>query len=265
MRIGKQGIPLWFRCFENKDDHNAFEESLLTEGISYVSSLFPKDFDLIFLADRWFNSTSLMSHIDSLGHTYCIRLKKNIKALIYNEKEGHDVWCFLDKAKHYVHHANYFHNIKLTENLYKCNLVIGPSKTKRNNYYTEPWIIVTNGDPKRALKDYAYRFGSIECIFKNQKFNGFYLENTCNASLKYFQSLYTFVCISTLFLTILGTVFAKNDRPHKHVTITTHNKKSGPGKRRVLSLFNTGLTLFKRAYNSSTYIYIPFNFVLHDV
>ena len=76
MRIGKQGIPLWFRCFNNKNHSEAFNESLLKEGISYVSSLFDPSFHLIFLADRWFNSTSLLQHIDSLGHIYCIRLKE---------------------------------------------------------------------------------------------------------------------------------------------------------------------------------------------
>ena len=48
MRIGKQGIPLWFRCFKGKNDSDAFQLSLLKEGISYVSSLFDDSFDLIF-------------------------------------------------------------------------------------------------------------------------------------------------------------------------------------------------------------------------
>ena len=65
MRIGKQGIPLWFRCFKDHDDSEAFCIDLLKEGISYVSSLFDKSFDLIFLADHWFNSTKLMEHIDN--------------------------------------------------------------------------------------------------------------------------------------------------------------------------------------------------------
>ena len=52
MRIGKQGIPLWFRCFKDKDDSNAFDEELLKEGISYVSSLFDPSYKLIFLADK---------------------------------------------------------------------------------------------------------------------------------------------------------------------------------------------------------------------
>ena len=65
MRIGKQGIHLWFRCFKDHDDSEAFCIDLLKEGISYVSSLFDKSFDLIFLADHWFNSTKLMEHIDN--------------------------------------------------------------------------------------------------------------------------------------------------------------------------------------------------------
>ena len=31
MRVGKQGIPLWFHCFKGKSDSNAFQESLLKE------------------------------------------------------------------------------------------------------------------------------------------------------------------------------------------------------------------------------------------
>ena len=58
MRIGKQGIPLWFRCFNYDDFSSASRESLLIQGISYVSSLFDDSYNLIFLADRWFNSVS---------------------------------------------------------------------------------------------------------------------------------------------------------------------------------------------------------------
>ena len=88
MRIGKQGIPLWFRCFEGSSDSEAFQIQLMKDGISYVSSLFDDSFDLIFLADRWFNSTELYDHIASLNHTYVIRTKTNFKILIslYGEK-----------------------------------------------------------------------------------------------------------------------------------------------------------------------------------
>ena len=84
MRIGKQGIPLWFRCFKGKSDENAFAEELLKKGISHVSSLFDDDYNLIFLSDRWFNSFQILNTISSLGHIYNIRVKGNIKVKIFD-------------------------------------------------------------------------------------------------------------------------------------------------------------------------------------
>ena len=259
MRIGKQGIPLWFRCFDGKDCPDAFEESLLKDGISFVSSLFGSDYDLIFLADRWFNSTSLMKHIDSLGHTFCIRIKRNVKLLVFDKKEKHNIWKWFDNLFAYKYHSSYLSNIPITDYKYKVNIAI----SKRVDV-KEPWLIVTNGNPKRAIKDYGYRYGAIETVFKNQKSNGFYLENTVNASLKYFETEYMMACLGILFLTILGTEFSKNTKCYKRVKITTHIK-SGNKKIRVLSIFNTGLTLFKRAFYSSVYIRIPIRFILYDI
>ena len=263
MRVGKQGIPLWFRCFKNKNNSNAFDEELLKEGISYVSSLFDPSYKLIFLADRWFNSTSLMQLIDSLGHTYCIRLKRNIKIFIYDKKEGHKIWKFLDDLEPYKYHSKSFHDILLTDNSYKTNIVI--SKT---DGVSEPWIIVMNGSTRRAIKDYGYRFDSVESVFKNQKSSGFYIESIVKADLDYFSSMYTLVCFSTLFLTILGTDYSKNNSCYKKVKIPTHKffiENGSRVKRRVMSLFNTGLTLFHLAFNSSKYIRIPFTFTLYDI
>lgn len=55
---------------------------------SFVSNLFSDDFELIFLANRWFNSTGLMKHIDSLGHTYVLRMKQNIKVFYFDKNKG---------------------------------------------------------------------------------------------------------------------------------------------------------------------------------
>ena len=74
MRIGQQGIPLWFRCFKGKPD-DAYQESLILEGINYVINLFKdKSYNLIFLADRWFNSVNLMKFIKNAGHIFVFRL-----------------------------------------------------------------------------------------------------------------------------------------------------------------------------------------------
>lgn len=259
MRIGKQGIPLWFRCFKYDDFSLASRESLLMEGISYVSSLFDNSYNLIFLADRWFNSVSLMKHIDNLGHIFCIRVKRNIKVLIYDKKEKHDIWKFLKTIKPYKYHSSWYENVGFTDENFIVNLAIS-----QKNGTDDPWIIVTNGDVKRAIKDYGYRFGAIETVFKNQKSNGFYLEKTVKADIKYFESMYTLACFSTLFLTIIGTDFSKNTRCYRFVKITTHKIINGK-KTRIMSLFNVGLTLFNRAHNSCRYIRIPFTFKLYDI
>ena len=199
-----------------------------------------------------------MKHIASLNHTFCIRLKRNIKVLVYDKKEGHHVWKWTADLKSYQFHSNWYDDVLLSENEYKVNIAI----SKREGH-DEPWIVVTNGSSKQAIKDYGYRFGGIECVFKSQKSNGFYLENTVNASLKYFESMYCLVCVGVLFLTILGADYAINSKCYRNVKITT--TKSKKDKTRVSSLFNTGLTLFHLAYNSSKYVRLSVKFILYDV
>ena len=259
MRIGKQGIPLWFRCFKGKDDSNAFQDDLFIQGINFISDLFDDSFDLIFLADRFFNSSKLMYHIDSLGHTYCFRLKKNIKISIFDKKENHYILKWISDLSSYEFHPAYYNNIFYTEeSRLLSNIVIS-----QRHGYNEPWIIITNGDVTRAIKDYGYRFGGIESLFKNQKSNGFYIESINNASLTAFSNMYSLVCFATLFLTIIGCDFAKNTKCYKNIKIRTHQIRNGV-KVRVLSLFNTGLTLIKLAFNSLKYIRIPYSFILYD-
>lgn len=259
MRIGKQGIPLWFRCFEGKSSSEAFKINLIKEGISYVTSLFDENYDLIFLADRWFNSTDIYKHINSLKQTYVIRLRNNHKVLISLNGEKYKIWRTTGDLTFQKDKAKYYNDVEITEEKYKVNLALSKS-----NGINEPWVLVTNGEPSRAIRDYGYRFGGIETMFKNQKSNGLYIESTVKASIKYFTGMYTLACFSTLFLTLFGADFTKNTKVYKNVKLVTHKIINGI-KTRVMSLFNIGLTLFKRAFNSKIYIRIPYNFTLYDV
>ena len=221
MRIGQQGIPLWFRCFKGKPD-DAYQESLILEGINYVINLFKdKSYNLIFLADRWFNSVNLMKFHLTISRFY--------------------VFPF-------------------TEDEFNCKLVY--SKRHGTN---DPWILATNGDYKHTIIDYGYRYGGVETLFKNQKSNGFYIEAVNNATEKSFSTMYTLVCTYILFLTILGCEYSKNTKTYKNTKIETHKNYKDKGKIRVMSLFQTGLTLFKLAINSFKYIYIPIRFILYDI
>lgn len=128
----------------------------------------------------------------------------------------------------------------------------------------DTWIIVTNKDLGHAIQNYSHRFGSIECVFKNQKSNGLYLEAINNAREKAYNTMYTMACTVVLFLTILGTDYSKNTRCYKNEKLETHKVYKNKGKVRVMSLFKTGLTLFHRAINSQKYIRLPINFILYD-
>ena len=262
MRIGKQGIPIYFECFKGIRDPNAFYDETIIKAIDNAYSLFKnKEFDIVFLADRWFNSKKILEHIDSLGCTYCFRLKGNLRISCFDNKEGHYVRKYTSDLFSQEYHSFYYNDVYIYESLeYKTNIAVS-----RKCVSNDPWIIATNGNPKFAIKHYSKRFGSIETIFKNQKSNGFYLEDICTSSLTSFTNLYSLVCFSILFLTIIGADFTKNTKCYRNVKITTHKTYKEKGKVRVMSLFNIGLTLFKLAINSRKYIRIPFNMIYNNI
>ena len=262
MRIGKQGIPVYFECFKGIRDPEAFYDETIIKAIDNAYSLFKdKGFEIVFLANRWFNSQRVLKYIDDIGCTYCIRLKGNLKIKCFDKKEGHYIRKKTEDLISLKHHSLYYNDVFIYDELeYTTNIAVS-----RKCVSEEPWIIATNGKANYAISHYSKRFGSIETIFKNQKSNGFYLEDVCTSTLTSFINLYSLVCFSILFLTIIGTDYSKNTRCYKNVKITTHKTYKNKGKVRVMSLFNTGLTLFKMAVNSRKYIRIPFSMILYDI
>ena len=260
LRVGKQGIPLWFRCFKGNDDPKAFELDLIKEGISYVHSLFENSgYRLIFLADRWFNFRELMMHIDSLGDIYCIRTKSNITIEIDNYKYSDMIGCISD-IEPYFSKSMYFESVRITSFKYHTKLVISKSDSHK-----EPFFILTNGNTREAVKHYGYRFGSIEFIFKNQKSNGFYLESTKMRNIQAFTSMFTLLCIAILWLTILGAYYAKNKGHFKSYFKFRYSKKNGSNYKRTFSMFNSGLMFFNLAFESYNYVLLKCDFILYDI
>lgn len=87
LRIGRQGIPIWFRCFKGKHNPDAYSIDLIKQGISYCANLFKnKNYHIIFLADRWFPLVDILSHIQSIGCFYCIRSKSFFTYSYYDSK-----------------------------------------------------------------------------------------------------------------------------------------------------------------------------------
>lgn len=273
LRIGKKSVPLWFRSFS--DGHKsteAFKLDLIKQGIQYVSDLFSnKNYHLIFLADRYFSFPSLLSFIDSLGHTFVTRVRAGSNVYFNDSSEGHVIHKKVENLFHYTCKATYYENVEFTESRFKTNIVISPLKSvsisnkTSNGHVDEPWILLTNGDVKRAIKDYHYRFGAIEFLFKDQKSNGFNLEKTSTRNLHAFSMMYTCVCICILYLTCLGTYYTRHKgKYYSDIKIRYYSIVNGKHRRRI-SIFQVGLILFKRAFNSLKYIRLSFSFVLTDV
>ena len=267
LRIGKQGIPIYFKLFPGKHSKHhgdAFKSKNITAGISYCHDLiksFNPNAEIVFLADRWFgNLFNLMNFIDSLGDIFVFRCKKNMKVFFFDKKEGHKIWIPIEDLPHYVHHSAFYHNLEFTSSKYIYNLAYCQSKNHK-----ESWLLITNGRPKMAKGFYGYRFGAIEFIFKSQKTNGFYLEETRVLNYHAFDNLYSLVCLANLYLSCLGTDISKNRACYKNIGFrdTRINSKTN-NYYRVKSRFRAGLTLFKLALHSSKYYRIPFTFTLYD-
>lgn len=75
--------------------------------------------------------------------------------------------------------------------------------------------------------------------------------------------MFSCICFSILWLTILGSDFAKNTKCYKIIRIDCVRKYKN-GAKRIMSLFKTGLALFNIAFNSIKYIRLPYNFKLYD-
>ena len=252
-RIGRQSIPIYFRCFEGTNDSHAFSFDTIKNPLTFAHKLFP-NYQVIFLADRFFNDPSIFQLIEDLSDFYCIRTKTNINVSI-------DSISFvpLSSIKPYVYKSKLLENIYFSfSKKHLVNIAISPSKDT-----DDPWYIVTNLPPKKALKYYSYRFGGIEFFFKSQKSNGFYLEKTTTRSLQVFKNLFGITCISILWLTILGVDYCKNK---SHSKVNFYDVKIIHGKpTRFKSFFRLGKEILSYAYNSCINIKIKTNFILYDV
>ena len=253
------GIPLWFRCFKGQYNPDAFSLTLIKSGISFCFNLFSKkNSHIIFLADRWFAKIDLISYIQSIGAFYCFRTRSDC-VFSYTHSSSKKSLLHLYDIRPLKYSSKVVSNVFYTKNLFKTNIVV-------SNYSNtdEPWYLVTNDDTSRAIRNYSYRFGSIECIFKSQKSNGFRLESTKTRKIEHFISLFTIMCVALLWLTIIGVDYSKN-KHHYNLGIRDVHKSRNGTYSRLFSFFNLGLTIFNRCYYNFVDFRLKFDFVLYDI
>ena len=115
---------------------------------------------------------TLFSFIQDIGHFYCFRAKSFFIYSFY-DSSGKRISNHLRDISPLKYKAKVVPNVLFTRKLFKTTIVV-------SNYSNtdEPWYLVTNDSPNRGIRNYSYHFGSIECIFKSQKTNGFRFEST---------------------------------------------------------------------------------------
>ena len=193
------------------------------------------------------------------GCFYCIRSKSFFTYSFYNSR-GKFVTHHLRDIKPVAQQSKVLKDVLFTRKLFKTNIVV----PTYSNHPDDIWYLVTNDDTRYATKNYSYRFGSIECIFKSQKSNGFRLESTNTQKIEHFVSLFTVMCIALTWLTIIGSDYTKNKHSY-HLKIRDVYKRKNKQHTRRYSFFNLGLTIFNLCYYNYVNFKLKFNFVLYDV
>lgn len=164
IKIGRQGIPLYFKVFNGKKENNygdAFKLNNIKDSLLYIHNLIRNinpNIEIIWLADRWFgNFFPLFNFINNtLNDFFVFRCKDNFKIFYYDKKEGHKIWCSIHDLPSLTYHSRFFENLEFSKNRYKYNLAICKS-----DGHKERWFLISNVDPTRAKKFYVYRFGGI--------------------------------------------------------------------------------------------------------
>ncbi len=232
------------------------QTSLIKEGIKYTYDLFKdKSVKIIYLADRWSTNNELMKYIEDLGAIYCIRVKGNMIIYIYDYGE---MLGKIKEIKGKEKEEQYYKKVLVTKNKYRTSMVVSKKEGHEEIIY-----VLTNGEVEKGITRYSYRFGSIECIFKNQKSNGFYLESTKVRNIQAFKTLFGLMCVSLLWLTLLGVEYTIKGNKNK-IKIRWSRKRCGETER-MFSLFNTGLIYFNLCFNSHNVPKITCRFILYEI
>lgn len=235
----------------------ACQLKLIKEGIRDTDKLLKeknKQLEIIYLADRWFDNCKIMKYIEELGGTYCIRIKSRLTFYIHNYGE---IAGYTKDVKPKEKEEQYFERVTIIKHRYDTKMAVSKKEGHEEAIY-----VLTNGKVEEGIKNYSYRFGTIECIFKNQKSNGFRLESTKMKNIQSFKTMFGIMCVALVWLIILGVEYTVKKEKNK-IKIKIYKKKD-KGKR-IISLFNTGLMYFNLCLNSYQVPKIRCDFLLYEI
>ena len=168
--------------------------------LDQAALLVPRHCQVVFLADRGFADTDLMSHLRRLGWHWRIRIKSSF--WLYRRGRPR---CKVERISLARGQACFWHQVFLTEKRYgPVHLAV--ARPREGN----DWWYVISDEPTDVptLEEYGLRF-DIEENFLDDKSNGFQLESSLIRSAQALTRLCCVLAITTLYLVSQGTEVVK--------------------------------------------------------
>lgn len=215
-------VPLLWCLLPKVGNSDTQERITLLERLL---KLLPVDQFEVLLADREFIGGGWFAYLCEQNIPFVIRVRKNALG---------DGW---------FHLFGFFQHLPIGEHkllkqrycIFGVELGVAGARLADGEYI----IVVTNGNPKRALASYAKRW-QIECLFKALKSSGFDFEATHLRHLDRISTLLVVVSLAFLWALKVGE-FAHQRKP---VPIKSHGRKKK-------SLFRTGLDYLRHVLTNS--------------
>lgn len=194
-----RAIPLVWKVIDHQSSTVAFNmyKDLLNRA---AQLLLPFDYRVVFLADRGFADTDLMTHLNKLGWQWRIRLKGNFKIYRHGRQP-----CKVGRITPAAGQAIFWHNVFITaERFGPVHIAIA-----RHPQSKEFWIVASSEPTSMTtFEEYGLRF-DIEENFLDDKSNGFQLEDSLIRDAAALNRLCFVLAITTLYLVAQGTVVVK--------------------------------------------------------
>lgn len=223
-----RAVPLGWRVIEHGSAAVAFEtyKALLEE----VQSHLPLACRVVFLADRGFADTQLMSHLRQLGWHFRIRIKANFWI-----HPSHLASFQVGEIALKPGHMCFWQGVSMTDKHFgPVHLAVARPRGSEEYWY----VISDEAADLKTFEEYGLRF-DIEENFLDDKSNGFQLESSLIRSAEALERLCLVLAVTTLYLVSLGTFVVKH------------------GKRRLVDPhWFRGLSYLKIGWNWVTYALI---------
>ena len=223
-----RAVPLGWRVIEHGSAAVAFEtyKALLEE----VQSHLPLACKAVFLADRGFADTQLMSHLRQLGWHFRIRIKTNFWI-----HPSHLASFQVGEIELKPGHMCFWQGVSMTDKHFgPVHLAVARPLGSEEYWY----VISDEAADLKTFEEYGLRF-DIEENFLDDKSNGFQLESSLIRSAEALERLCLVLAVTTLYLVSLGTFVVKH------------------GKRRLVDPhWFRGLSYLKIGWNWVTYALI---------